>query len=284
MPGPWWRLLAISALLVAGCASHGSGTNSPADPDPQGAGLSGSGNYSGSGAIAPPTLVELDVYQLTVPFGTISRDEEFWKRVDETQLDMPTYDLLLKNGFRVGIGATDDWLYFRTIIDRYHATGRPYNSPATDSGYLDVPLHENVEYQDIFYFNDHNDLTGRTFVKCEDLLAVEFFAAKRQSGETIIKVCPVIHGLLKRFDVTPMGAEREVEYSNPEKLYDLRLEALVPAKHFLIIAPSREARFPDLIGSAFLDGNGIANRTETVLLLVPQEIKLRRLPDRAIMH
>ena len=178
----------IPVLFLTGCPDKGP--DSPDDPGNQ-QGVVGPGNPTGTSSTALPTLVELDVYQLTVPFGTISRDKEFWKRVDETQLDMPTYDLLLKNGIRVGIGATDDWLYFRTIIDQYHATGKPYTSSATDGGYLDVPLHEDVEYQDIFYFNDHNDLTGRTFVKCEDLLSVAFFAAKRrQSGETIIKGLP----------------------------------------------------------------------------------------------
>jgi hypothetical protein len=281
MASNWWRLLAIWALLLAGCRPK---SDPPVNQVPPGYDPSNPGNPTYPGSASIPSLVELDVYQLTVPFGTVSRDEEFWKRVDETQLDMPTYDLLLKNGFRVGIGATDDWFYFRTIIDRYHATGKPYNSSATDGGYLDVPLHENVEYQDIFYFNDHNDLTGRTFIKCKELMSVAFFAAKRQSGETIIKVCPVIQGLTKRWEVTPMGNELEVDNSNPEKLYDLRLEALVPPKHFLLIAPSRESRFPDLIGSAFLDGNGQANRTETVLILVPQEVKLRRLPDKALMR
>ena len=55
-----------------------------------------------------------------------------------------------------------------------------------------------------------------------------YFASKRNSGETIIKVCPVIHGLVKRFEVTQMGNELEVDDSNPEKLYDLRSKPSSP--------------------------------------------------------
>ncbi|HEX4124175.1 MAG TPA: hypothetical protein VHY37_05555 [Tepidisphaeraceae bacterium] len=275
-----WRLLVLPALFVIGCSHNSS------DPsvDPSVAAILGGSSGSGGGTIGAPTYVELNVYQLTVPYGTISRDDQFWKRIDETQLDMPTYDLLLKNGIRVGIGDNHDWQYFRTLIDRYQAVGKQATSTATDGGYIDLPLHENVDYQDIFYFNQKSELTGRTFVKCEDLFTVAFFASKRHDGETLIKVCPVIHGLNKRFEVTEMGNELEVDASNPEKLYDLNLEALVPANHFLLIAPSQQAKFPDLIGSAFLDGNGAANRTETLLILAPQEIKLRRLSDKTAAH
>ena len=32
-----------------------------------------------------PTAVQINIYQLAVPYGTISRNEKFWKRIDETQ-------------------------------------------------------------------------------------------------------------------------------------------------------------------------------------------------------
>src|SRR5277367_3566362 len=50
-----------------------------------------------------PYVVQLDIYQLEVPFGALSRDDEFWKRVDETQINPADYDVLVKNGVRVGI-------------------------------------------------------------------------------------------------------------------------------------------------------------------------------------
>ena len=40
--------------------------------------------------------MRLDVYVLTVPYGTISRNEEFWRRVYEQAVDVGTYDLLIE--------------------------------------------------------------------------------------------------------------------------------------------------------------------------------------------
>src|SRR3954471_5328097 len=34
-------------------------------------------------AVDAPRQLEVDVYQLRVPYGTISRNAQFWKRVDE---------------------------------------------------------------------------------------------------------------------------------------------------------------------------------------------------------
>src|SRR3954454_24441836 len=42
----------------------------------------------------------LDVYEVTVPFGAVSQSQEFWNPPNETSVDVATYDLLQKNGFR----------------------------------------------------------------------------------------------------------------------------------------------------------------------------------------
>src|SRR5690348_9537112 len=47
---------------------------------------------------AVPLKVYMDVYQLSVPLGSVSRNEDFWKRLDENVIDVGTRDLLLKNG------------------------------------------------------------------------------------------------------------------------------------------------------------------------------------------
>src|SRR6476660_3215963 len=41
-----------------------------------------------------PTSVHVDLYQLSVPYGTVSRNEKFWKRIDENCVDPTTYDTL----------------------------------------------------------------------------------------------------------------------------------------------------------------------------------------------
>src|SRR6185312_8736345 len=67
----------------------------------------------------PQIVVLLDVYDLAVPAGAISRNDEFWKRVDEDQVDLGAHDLLLKNGIRFGIGHDADWAYFKGLLAKH---------------------------------------------------------------------------------------------------------------------------------------------------------------------
>src|SRR3954471_16116628 len=85
-------------------------------------------------------VVHLDVYQMAVPRGAVSRSAEFWKRVDEQQIDPPTYDLLLKNGVRVGIAPDRDWDYFRDVLERHNARATWGSVMAGGSGTLDLPM------------------------------------------------------------------------------------------------------------------------------------------------
>jgi len=58
---------------------------------------------------------------LQVPYGTVSRNEQFWKRVDEQCVDVGTYDLLFKNGVRVGQAPISEWDYFRQVMEAHPA-------------------------------------------------------------------------------------------------------------------------------------------------------------------
>src|SRR5688572_27677852 len=67
-------------------------------------------------APARAPIVRLDVFRPILPLGAISRSEEFWKHIDEQRIDVGTYDLLRKNGWRLGIAPNAEWPYFRDIL------------------------------------------------------------------------------------------------------------------------------------------------------------------------
>src|SRR5687767_5663780 len=103
-----WSLVLASACCVgaAGCATSGG----KADGGKRRTGADFANALSGDmkrslTANPPPAVAALDVYQLTVPLGAVSRSQEFWKRVNETSVDVATCDLLQKNGFRVGVAS-----------------------------------------------------------------------------------------------------------------------------------------------------------------------------------
>src|SRR3954464_1613200 len=47
-------------------------------------------------------VVQLEVWQISVPFGSVSNNAAFWKRVGEDNIDVAARDVLYLNGFRVG--------------------------------------------------------------------------------------------------------------------------------------------------------------------------------------
>src|SRR5262245_6335138 len=49
-----------------------------------------------------PMVFQLVCYQVSVPAGTVSRNEEFWKKIDEQAIAPAQYDLLRRNGMRLG--------------------------------------------------------------------------------------------------------------------------------------------------------------------------------------
>ena len=141
-------------------------------------------------------------------------------------------------------------------------------------------MHENVPYQNIFYFNDANVLHGRTFERCDNLLNITLQQAPRKPGEARVTVCPTVRALHRRFEVSNTDGEREIRYVHPERLYDLNCQLDIPAGNFLVIAPSPEVKWKTSLGATFLVGDGAAEQIEQVLLLVPRE--LEQLPAKPL--
>lgn len=226
-------------------------------------------------------VVRLEIYRLKVPHGAISRSEEFWKHLDEQQVDVGTYDLLRKNGWRLGTAPSSEWPYFRDIIDAYPASSQPHAldaDPVAGGSTMELAMKEGIADQNIFYFDDASRLNGRSFGESDNLLNISLQQAPRRRGEARVTVCPTVRSLRKRFAVTQRGEEREFRRVYPEKLYDLNLQADIPDGDFLVIAPSPEVRWRTSLGAAFLIEDGPAERLEHVLLLVPRVAELEERP------
>lgn len=281
-------LLAACGLALPGCAANKQGTPPPkvsVRPANDGGNavfanqLPEAATTDGSARNQRIRVVQLEVFQIEVPFGAVSRSEEFWKHVDEQTVDVGTYDLLRKNGWRVGVGPTTEWAYFRDIIDAYPAsTSRASLStgPAGGTGTTELPLKDKkgIPYQNIWYFDDANSLRGLTFERCDNVINVAVQHVPRKPGEARVTVCPVVRSLRYRFEVTRKNDERIIEYVQPEHLYDLNLQTDIPVGHFLVIAPAPEVKWRTSLGATFLVNDGAAERIETLLLMVPRAIDL----------
>jgi hypothetical protein len=217
-------------------------------------------------------LLQLDIYQLTVPVGAISTSERFWKHIDEDHVDTATHALLLKNGVRFGIGPNDEWTYYKSLIDHYGATAQKGSTAPVKKGSLELPMRSGIDFQDIFFLTDH--WRGRSYEKCDNLLALTFEPTPRHPGDATIQVCAMVRGLRKQFEVTILNDTREIELRHPEYLYDMRLRQNVPMDHFLVLAPSPLCELPDNLGHTFFVKEYGPQPTETVLILVPRPYRI----------
>lgn len=274
-------LLLLLVTLPIGCAARPRSEGAPADKPAAPLQLSASPDttrhaFGETRLVSDDVqiLLQLDIYRLTVPLGAISNDDRFWKHIDEDHVDLATHALLLNNGLRYGLGATEEWDYYKGIIDKYGATAQKGSTSPTRKGNFELPMAESVEAQDIFFLDDHWQLYGRSYQKCDNLIAVSFEPTPRQLGDATIEAVALVRGIRRQYEVTILNDTREIELKRPEYLYDLRLRQNVPIDHFLVIAPAPLAKLPDNLGHTFLVKADVASPTETVLVLAPRPFRL----------
>lgn len=273
-------LMALAAATACGCASNG---DAPAaqSPAPGGAVVPAAAGQpvmnlaqhvdADPGRDAAPAqrfFYHVDIYQITIPFGTISGNLNFWKRIDEQCVDVATYDLLYKNGIRVGEARMEEFDHFKKFVDV------PSNCHFTSvSGYdahgMELEQRKDLIEQTIMHYDGQNQLWGRSFNRCTNVLDVSFESTPRKPGSLRIELCPVVRTVRKRMEFTVLNNERELQFVAPEMLYDLNLRADIPPTSFLIVAPSPDARRQTSVGRAFFTQDGATSLMEQILLIVP---------------
>jgi len=221
-----------------------------------------------------PQGLRVEIYQLQVPFGTISKNAEFWKHIDENAVDVGTYELLLKNGVRVGHAPVAEWEYFRNIMSHYPAITQQASLVAAEAKPVEMPVRKTIVSQNLFYFDAKNRMQGQSFDACENLINLSFQQTPRRTDAMRVTLCPVVRATQKRLEWSPLNNEMEITYTAPQRLYDLNLRTDVALDSFLIVAPSSEATWPTSIGNNFLVTPGDADRMETVLLVIPAAIRI----------
>jgi hypothetical protein len=278
MMKPSCLLICLIAAGLCGCAGDRTA------PPPRPVGLEALHSWGTErprdARAAMPLMYHLDIYQLTVPYGTVSHNEQFWKRIHEQSVDVPTYDLLYKNGVRVGQAAIGEWDYFRDIIEENPASSSRTSVMGIQPRTIELEMKTNVPFQDIFYFDRSHVLVGRSFEISQNILSLTFEPAARRSDEVRVSLVPVVRSARRRLEVRGSGPDRQIQYVNPERLFDLNLLVDLPTDSFLVVAPSTDGQWPTSIGNRFLVVDGASERFEQVLLLVPQVHRLEATGDR----
>jgi hypothetical protein len=224
--------------------------------------------------IVPPVMVHLFLYKISVPFGQVSASDAFWKHVNEHAVNVATYDLLYKNGIRVGVAPVSEWQSLRKIIDLAPARYTLANLGGVNAVDEDVEMSDAIDSEDVFYFDENNFLTGRTFERCRNFLGVSFMPSPRDAQRVRVSLCPIIRSERTVWHFTVLNDVQEAKQIRPEHLFDVNLSAEIGPDEVLIVSPSTEGHWDTSLGNRFLVSEGATEKMETVLLLVARPVEL----------
>jgi hypothetical protein len=223
---------------------------------------------------AIPILFQLEVYNLPLPAGTVSHNEDFWKRINEQCINVGLYDALYKNGIRVGEAPYSEFAQFKKLIDENPGVGKKYAVAGTSSKDVEMAM-KRVDGQTIWYSDAKGVGTGRTYdYGATNLFMLSFQPTPRKAGEVRLKLCPVIRENRKRLQINSLNEEMELQYVSNQSFFDLALTVDIPLEHFLIIAPSPESKWSSSLGEAFLQTDGGSQKLEQVLIVIARPYRL----------
>ena len=216
-------------------------------------------------------IFKVDAYQISVPIGSLGRNEALWKQVDEQCVDVATYDLLFKNGLRVGVAPMSA---FSAVSE--HLPPESASQKIVINGLvakkIQLETRKDLVGQVIFYFDGNNKLVGRTYDRSTNFIDLSFQPTPRQPGSVRVDFSPEIRAYRARLEFTLLNEARDFQFVAPETFYDLNCRADIPMNHFLILAPSADADDISSVGHAFLTTDASPVRMEQVIVLVPHVI------------
>lgn len=218
---------------------------------------------------APNITFQVEVYRINVPFGTFTGNEEFWKRMDEQCVDAFKYDVLNRNGIRVGLAPRAELEFFKRFMEEKPVISK-MTTTAVEAPLVELEMRSDLPEQTISFYNP--DLRLRDYDGSTNLLNLSFQPAPRKPGSMRLTLAPVVRSHRKKFQFTAMNNETELQYINPETYYDLNLRVDIPKDQFFIMMPSIDARYGTSVGRAFLTKDGPTDRLEQILLIIPHAI------------
>lgn len=221
-------------------------------------------------------VASLLVRQFGVPWGTVSADRGFWKRVDEQILDISLHDLLQKNGLRLGSAAVADYDHLRAALEAGPARARPEVFVAPGVKAVNLPMKQGVAQQTVYFFDRRNEFSLRSHDDSDNIMVIEFGLSPRLADHVRVGLMPMIRSLRRRLVAAGDYHVREIEVRQDERYFDLGVRIDVPLDRMLIIAPSPEAANTMSLGHAMLVHEGDTAKIETIIVIVPQVMRARR--------
>jgi len=273
----------IALALSVGCTDPNKRT-APTPPTPQSAALSRDNIINAVQMEAPPgsprdaqptvpMVFQLVCYQISVPVGTVSKNEEFWKHIDETTMDPARYDLLQRNGMRLGTAPLSEFENIRTMLEDTPTHPKVMGTIGAEAKNFEVSMRAGIACETISYFGEGNVYNGQTFDASENIFNLSYRRTPRKLGEMRLSIAPMVRSLKKRLEYTAKNDAIEVSYVLPQKFY-LNMEADLPMDKFMVLAPSDTSELPTVIGHQFFVKDDPAQQMEQVLIFAAQPFRV----------
>ena len=218
-------------------------------------------------------VFQLACYQISVPVGTISRNEAFWKRIDENAMDPAHHDLLLRNGMRLGVAPLGEFENIRTFLEDTPSKSRVMGTIGAEAHNMELPMRTDIPFETINYYGQGNELAGHTFDASENIFNISYRRTPRKLGDVRLTIAPMVRSIKKHLEYTAKNDEVEIKYVAPQKFY-LDIEADVPMDKFLVLGPSDTSELPTIIGHQFFVKDDPAQQMEQVLIFVAQPFRI----------
>ena len=274
----WIVIINLFALTcITGCGGDGGGTPASATPASGGSRvMTMAHGAQPAPADAPrdaqsaqPIMFAVEVYRVTIPFGTFTGNEAFWKRMDEQCVDAFQGDLLNRNGIRVGLASLSEIDFFKQFMEEKPVISK-MTTTATEVPLVEIEMQKDLPHQTVSFFNP--DLRIQDYEGSTNVINMSFQPAPRKPGCMRLTLAPMVRSIRKHYQFTKLNNELEVQYINPETYYDLKLRVDIPKDQFFIVMPSADARYETSVGRAFLTKDGPTDRLEQILLIIPRAI------------
>lgn len=215
----------------------------------------------------------IEVYRFNVPAGAVSESQDFWKPADETFLGFELHQALDRSGVRVGKAMTNDILpamqpFPDVQIDRDNILGV--------GGKMELDLHKEWVSQTLFWYDPAlGQFDGRDYARSQNLYVVGYHQLSRRPDHVAVEFAPAVRERRPMLSVTENG----VSWRVPDTIFALGIRCELGPDECVIIAPSHVARTNGLVlGRAFLMDEGVAQRMERVLIIVPRVERIIREP------
>ena len=133
----------------------------------------------------------------------------FWKRLDEQCVSPGTYDLLYRNGLRVGRAPFSEWEFVKEMIARNPGEVTKLGTVAPEAKNVPIAMRQDVRFQTIAHFDADEGLRIRDYEACENIINLSFQPVPRKPGQLLLALAPMVRLTRTALDFTALHQVRQ---------------------------------------------------------------------------